>query len=459
MFPVLVTIEPATATPWLLFGTLALLLLAMAWFALARGASAVYFIATAFAFATEALWSANYLTPARLYAALLVYVVFALIYIAVPVVARRFERDIAPTEAVLAPVLGTLLLAFFLTGSDVMGSSALGRDMSLPSLWGLAGLIALVLTAVTVEATRAGRAWLAPVAALFSWFLIGAWWAGATIGVELPGLLVLAGVALLTMGLAVWMFPRVSVEAGTDVGPADAHLALSLVGHLFLMGIMSNSRLSIPPWPGFAVLFVLDLALTVAVLHVRRAALHTAGLIASVLVLLIWAAGADAAPWPLVAIGAALALVAYALATLPLAARAGDGGVRIFAIGRRGRGHWRRADRHDRRRPHRRARLRHPCRHARRAARHPAGTRGATGLVAPRLRAARHDHACGDAVERGARGRGVVAGAARVRRRDLCVLPGLSDRAWSSRRLGHGTVSRGRAGQRAVLLLRASVRS
>jgi uncharacterized membrane protein len=340
VFPVLVIVEPATATPWLLFGTLALLLLAMAWFALASGASAVYFTATAFAFATEALWSANHLTPGRLYAALVVYVVFAFIYIAMPVAARRFDRDIDPPDAALVPVLGTLLLAFFLTGSgsSVMGSAALGRDMSLPSLLGLAALIALVMIAVTVEGTRAGRAWFAPLAAVLSWFLIGAWWADASVSAKLPGLLVLAGVALLTMGLAAWMFSRVPVEAETDVGPADAHLALGLVGHLLLIGIMRDSRLSIPPWPEFAVLLVLDLALTVAALYVRRAALHTAGLIASVLVLLFWIVGVDAAPWPLIAIGAALALVAYALATLPLAPRAGwagagDGGVRMFAIG------------------------------------------------------------------------------------------------------------------------------
>jgi hypothetical protein len=332
-FPVLVAIEPAIATPWLLFGALALLLIVIAGFAIVYGAAPVYFVAATLAIFTEALWSARYLTASRVHAGLLIYFAFTLIYVAVPLVARRFQRELRPRGASLVPVLGALLLAFFLNGPDVIGSHVIGVNVAHVSLWGLAGLVALALTVITVESAAARQPWMAPLAVALSWFLLGAWWAAASdAAIVLQGLLVVAALALLTIGVSVWMRRRVPETGPEQVSQIDANLALSLTGHLFLAGVLASPPLATPPWPALGVLFALTLALTVTTLYLRRAVLHVAGVVASAGVLLVWAASIDAAPWPLAAIGSALALLVYALATLRLSSRAGDDGTRLFAI-------------------------------------------------------------------------------------------------------------------------------
>jgi len=77
----------------------------------------------------------------------------------------------------------------------------------------------------------------------------------------------------------------------------------------------------VPPWPLFGVLAVLGLAVTVAALYLRRGDLHIAGVVASVAVLLAWAATAAQAPWPTTAMAAGLMLAALAMGAEPLATR------------------------------------------------------------------------------------------------------------------------------------------
>jgi hypothetical protein len=311
-FPLLLVIEPMTAAPLLPFGVLALLLIAMATYAVARAEGAVYFVAAFLAIGAEFLWSARYLSPARLHTGLVVYFLFALIFIAVPSVARRFDRDLRPRGAGGLLVLASLLLAFFLT------PPAIGHL----SLWGLAGLIGVVLAGLAFEARASNRQWLVPIGALVAWLALWFWWgmADGTV-VLLPALAVITGVALLTMGIAVWLRPQVDEQIGKGAAPADANLALSLIGHVFLFVIATNAGLSMPPWPLFAVLFVLDLALSAAALHQRRAQLHVAGMVASAVVLFTWSLAIDDRPWPIVAVIVALALPAYAILMARLATR------------------------------------------------------------------------------------------------------------------------------------------
>jgi hypothetical protein len=318
-FPVLVVMEPATAQPLLLFGVLALLLIAMAAFAIGRRQGAVYFTAAFFAIVTEIFWSGNYLTPGRLYSALMVYFTFALISIAVPAVARRFNRELQPRAAGAILVLASFLLAFFLVGPGVARAS----------LWGLAGLIGLVLAALALEARTSKAPWLAPVGAGVAWILLWGWWGSAhAVTMVLPALVVVTGVSLLMMATAIWLRPHVLTPGSNasdgvsgNAEPAFANLALGLIGHLFLFALATNTAFTTPPWPIFGVLLVLDLAIAVAALHQRRGELHVAGIAASAIVLFTWSLWIDTVSWDLVAIVVALALPAYAFATMRLASR------------------------------------------------------------------------------------------------------------------------------------------
>jgi hypothetical protein len=66
VFPALARIEPAAASPWMLFGTMYVLLALIAWRALAIPASPLFFVAAFFALAAEASWSATHLLTERL---------------------------------------------------------------------------------------------------------------------------------------------------------------------------------------------------------------------------------------------------------------------------------------------------------------------------------------------------------------------------------------------------------
>src|SRR5262249_29418062 len=72
-FPVVARIEPAAASPLLLFGVLFALLAIIAWRALATGRSGFYFVAAFFAVVAEGAWSATHLTVARLGSAVALY--------------------------------------------------------------------------------------------------------------------------------------------------------------------------------------------------------------------------------------------------------------------------------------------------------------------------------------------------------------------------------------------------
>jgi hypothetical protein len=323
-FPALVVMEPLAAQPLLLFGVLALLVIAMGAFAIASdeaGAGGVYFAAAGFAIIAELFWSSRYLTPGRLYSALTVYFVFAIIFIAVPAIARRFDRELQPRGAGSVLVIGSLLLAFFLTGPAVAHGS----------LWGLAALIGLALAALSYEARAARQGWLAPIGGAIGWMVLWMWWgvgAGSDRALMLPMLAVVTGISLLMMGVAVWLRPSITgrgrdaaLATGGPAAPADANLALSLIGHLFLFFIATNAALAMPPWPIFAVLFVLDLALVAVVLHQRRGELQIAAMAASAVVLFTWTLHADVMPWPMVSLILALALPAYAIVMTLVAAR------------------------------------------------------------------------------------------------------------------------------------------
>jgi uncharacterized membrane protein len=300
MFPILIAIEKATALPLLVFTILFTLLAIVAAYAILHDAGIVYFLAAFLTIAAEAVWSTNYLTPERLHGALAIYGIFAVFFLGVPLIARRFDRTFTPRGAIAILLLASIAMLFFLAAGPVASSA----------LWGLALLLAVVNMGAMFEARTSTRPLLAAAGILLSWIVIAVWSIGSMNAANLiPGLAVVGGFGVLAVAGNLW-------AAHDSDKPASFVNAtfLGLVGHVFLLFVAGQKALAFPPWPLFAVLFVLDLAIGIAAIYTRRHKLMLSAMGASQVVLMVWAANAAIPPWPIVALGAAIAVAAMALA-------------------------------------------------------------------------------------------------------------------------------------------------
>jgi uncharacterized membrane protein len=317
-FPVLFYLEPAAASPGLLFAVLFVLLAAAAGFAMLYEDGLLFSIGAFFAIAAEAVWSAKSLSPERLLAGISIYAVFGLFYLGVPILARRFGRRLPPAGSGAFLLLLSLGLLFFLAAGPLAQAA----------LWGLALLLVILNAGLFLEAGTLRRPLLALAGTVLSWVLIGVWWATVALSASLvPALFLVAGFAVLALAGNLWMRRRqggAEGMAGADA-PDGGHY-LGLVGHVFLFVVAAQTRLSIPPWPFLGVLLLLDLAAGVAALWMRRAALWFSALVASDLILFVWVLTARNAPWPAVALGSALVVSTLGLLWIALARRvAGPG--------------------------------------------------------------------------------------------------------------------------------------
>jgi uncharacterized membrane protein len=309
MFPALARIEPAAASPWMLFGTLYVLLAVIAWRALAIPNSALFFIASFFALAAEASWSAAHLLTERLGTAVMLYAIFGIFYLGVPIVARRLRKPLEPVWGGGAVVLGSLVMLLFLAAGP---RAAAG-------LWGMAFLLALLNAGLFIE-SAAGRLPALSIAGSFlSWLVLGVWWSNAAAVVGLmPSLIVLVGLTLVMLGGHAWAHAesmRQGGRADTALGfPTTA--SLGLVGHGFLLFVFLNPEWSTPPWPGLGALLVMTLASSTTALFVGRGILHAAATIAAAVIITAWAQLSLGNEWAPVATMMAEAAIAYALAWL-----------------------------------------------------------------------------------------------------------------------------------------------
>ena len=169
------------------------------------------------------------------------------------------------------------------------------------ALWGLALLLAVLLIGAMTQARFTRRPLLAAIAVVLAWIVLASWWEAASLEAALiPALFVIAVFGVLVVLDDAWA----RFEGQT-------HLALG--GHAFLIFVAASRTLAFPPWPFLAVLLVLDLAIGVAALYLKRslAARRRGGDVAG------RAAGVDAitdlAPWPNVALAATLGVAAYAI--------------------------------------------------------------------------------------------------------------------------------------------------
>jgi uncharacterized membrane protein len=305
MFPLLAGAEPATGSPLILFATMFALLAMAGASAIYTRTSAAYFISAFFAIVAEGVWSANYLEPDRLYAALMIYGAFAFLYLGIPVAARRFGRAL-DANGTAATVILPLCVLFFLTGPSIAASA----------LWGLALLLAVILTGTFIEASEACRPWLAAIAIVLGWIVLASWWASAPLVPALiPALAVIAMFAVITLSGIAWASRR---DAAGGFEPA-AYLVLP--AYLFLMFVAAERTLAIPPWPMFAVLAIVALAIGTTALYLRRGTLVIGAALASQAVLIFWSQTATVSPWPNVALIGGIAVAAYAMVWYAMAHR------------------------------------------------------------------------------------------------------------------------------------------
>jgi hypothetical protein len=134
---------------------------------------------------------------------------------------------------------------------------------------------------------------------VLSWLILMIWWsrAAASVGV-LSSLTVLTGLTLVTLAGHGWSV-RTTRMAGADSNPAGfaQGLYLSLFGHLFLLFLAMNRDWSLPPWPVFATLTAITLAMSATAVWIRTPSLHAAGAIAASIVVAAWTASAGAPEW------------------------------------------------------------------------------------------------------------------------------------------------------------------
>lgn len=312
LFPALIAVEPKCSAPLPVFGALFVLMAVVCAFAVARREGALYLVAAFFAVIAEAVWSVRYLNEETLLAGLAVYGVFALFYLGVPMVARRRGRPLEPVGGAAALLLVSLALLFFLA----LGTAAQA------ALWGLALLLVVLNAGLFFEGAAGRLPALSIAGTALSWLVLLAWWAKADVTTGLvPALVVVAGFAVFSVAGAAFLGGRANAATSAGAGVIDGGVYLLLVGHAFLLFVASRPELAVPPWPLLGVLLVLDLAAGVASLVTRRAELFVSAIGASMVVLLVFQNTANHAPWPTVAVLAAMCVAALAVIWWPLARR------------------------------------------------------------------------------------------------------------------------------------------
>jgi len=307
VFPVMVRIEPAAASPLWLFAIVFVVLLALAWRGLAERKSAIYYGGVFFALAAEAVWSATHLTLERLNTAMVLYALFGLLYLGVPAVARRLKRRLEPVEAGGAMLLASLLLLLFLAAGA----------LAAPAMWGLALLLLVMNAAIFVESAATALPWTALAGSLLSWVVLLVWWwnAGTSVG-QMPRLMMVVGLTFLTLAGHAWA-RRQAERSG-----AAAHVVVqfrhgtwfALAAYLFLL-----NGSALPPWPLFGALAVVGLAISTASLAERNGPLHAVSTVLASSVLFGWIGATHGAGFGVIGIGAEAFLVAFALTWVALA--------------------------------------------------------------------------------------------------------------------------------------------
>lgn len=315
-FPILVLLEPATASPWLLFGVLFVLITLIAMVAVQRQNGTMHTVAVFPVLAAEALWSGARFDASRLLSGLLLYAVFALFYLGVPVWAEQRGKSLEPRGSGAMVLFATLALLLWLSITPPAAEA----------VWSMALLLAVLNVGLFYEASSGRLPLIALLGVVLSWVIVGLWWVAVLH--SLPpslSLLIIAGFAGVVLAGGAWSVHRAAARGQMQTaGPSlNSISAFGLVGHLFLFAVAASPSLSLPPWPMFGVLALLDLAVGAVALYLRRAPLFGAAIVVSQILIAVWVMIAEVAPWPLVAMQAGALVALLALLWMRLARQRG----------------------------------------------------------------------------------------------------------------------------------------
>ncbi len=305
---------PTAAPPVTFLLPLLVLAAAGSGFAVVRSDARVHALSSAMAILAAASWSWFHLDAPHLYPALLAYAALGGLFLGAPLWAERRRKPMAGAPG--GPLLlGALALLAFLARGPAAGVAG-------GSLLGLAVLAVLFEAALFLEAARGRNPLLALAGVIVGFAVLGLWAVTGLALALLPSLLAVAALSAVALAGALLCAPGLRDPAVATAFRAGSSLALA--GHLFLLAVVVQPSLALPPAPWLAVLGVLDLAFLAAALLRRRPDLLPGAAAATVLVLLAHAVGLELAPpATTIAAGAAVAAAALFLAGHLLARRTG----------------------------------------------------------------------------------------------------------------------------------------
>jgi uncharacterized membrane protein len=317
MLIALLVLEQRTASPALVFATFFALLAAVAFVAVRYSQGLLYFVAAFFVIVAEAIWSAKHLDAERLTTALLLYAAFGLLFLGVPMVARRFGRELTPRAGSAVTAILSMAMLLFLTIDDVAGAA----------LWGLTALLAILLIGIVIESKIARRPLVSAGAMVLMWIVLASWWEGIDLaGALIPALFTIAAFGIIALLGTVW-----AARGGGRQFAHSSHIALA--GYFFLFFIAVDKTLAFPPWPMFAVLALLTLAAGVASLYLRLGTLTVGAVLLAQVVLLTWSAHDLVPPWANTGLVATTLVAAFACLWMFLGERVVGDDAQPFQLG------------------------------------------------------------------------------------------------------------------------------
>jgi hypothetical protein len=249
MLPALVVLEPRAASPAILFGTFFALLAAVAFVAIRKEQPFLYFVASFFVVVAEGIWSARELTPERLDAGLVLYAAFGLLFPAVPALAKRFGRELAPYVFTAITALVSLPMLLFIAAQ---------KSLAFPA-WPLFGVLAILTLAIGVTSLYLRRGSLTIGAAISAQIVLLTW----STHTLLPpwGNIGLVATLLIAAWAYVWLFlaERVVGRDATMTFRVAASAALFL-GHVVAMGVRASAEPHLDMTPVLATHMILAAA-------------------------------------------------------------------------------------------------------------------------------------------------------------------------------------------------------
>ena len=291
------TVPAYGARAELLFGFLLLLDAGLLAIAIARRQPRLHTIGALATLLVLAVWTAvSYSSEAR-YLAIVFTSVFVTFFLFAPAIAARFGRALDDAAELAAP--GLLFVFAALAGIEPAFASPLPLFATLLALLLLCGWRAIALSNAAVWFIAAGFAIVAQAV-----------WSSVHLRVEnLAGALSL----FVVFGVAMLGVPAIARLRREELAGFVNALYLGLAPYVFLFVVAVNRGLSLPPWPLFAALAVVTLAVSGVSLIVREPSLHRCGVVAAATIMVFWTSLSGGAPWPLVGIVASAVVSAFAL--------------------------------------------------------------------------------------------------------------------------------------------------